>query len=418
MRVAIIGSGVSGLVSARLLAPDHDVTVFEADDRIGGHANTVRVELGDETHDVDTGFIVYNRRNYPLFDRLLDELRVETQPSEMSFSVTDEPSDVTWCGTNLNTVFARRRNALDPGFWKMLAEMVRFNRLARAALADPATPEDLTLAEFCERHGFGGRFSEHYLIPMGAAIWSADPRTFDRFPLVSLCRFLDNHGLLSFGDRPRWRTVTGGSRRYVEALVESSSFRVRTATPVTKVVRHADRVELSVEGTGPETFDHVVMACHTDQALELLSDADPETRDVLGAIRYQPNVAVLHTDRRMLPPTRRAWASWNYLRAGEDTGRATLTYHLNTLQRIRSRHEICVTLNRTDAIDPDMVLATFDYAHPVYDPGALDAQRRLDTIQGRERTWFCGAWAGYGFHEDGVRSAHEVVDAMRASGPR
>lgn len=414
MRVAIIGSGVSGLVSARLLAPEHDVTVFEADDRIGGHANTVRVDLDDETHLVDTGFIVYNRRNYPLFDRLLTELSVGTQPSEMSFSVTDEASGVSWCGTNPNTLLARRRNAVDPGFWRMVADIVRFNRLARAALADPATPEDLTLAGFCRDHGFTGRVLDHYLVPMGAAIWSADPRTFDAFPLLSLCRFLDNHGLLSFGDRPAWRTVTGGSQAYVRALVDATQCRIRTATPVTKVVRGAEGVELHASGTaaGPETFDHVVLACHTDQALELLSDADADTREVLGAIGYQPNLAVLHTDRRLLPPSPRAWASWNYRRPAQERDRATLTYHLNTLQRLRSRHEICVTLNPTDAIDPTRVLATFDYAHPVYDPGALRAQRRLVEIQGRDRTWFCGAWCGYGFHEDGVRSAHEMVAAM------
>ncbi|MGO8871879.1 MAG: NAD(P)/FAD-dependent oxidoreductase [Acidimicrobiales bacterium] len=406
MRIAIVGSGISGLVCAHLLRRRHQVTVFEADDRPGGHAHTVRVDLPDETHEVDTGFLVYNERNYPGLVRLFVQLGVATTASEMSFSVSDELSGVEWRGTSLGTVFAQRRNAVRPSFLRMLADGARFNRTARALLHGP---EDLSvsLADLLRSGRWCTPFVEWYLIPLGSSIWSADPRTFLDMPAITFARFFDNHGLLSYGDQPAWRTVVGGSRRYVEAIIAPLGDRARLATPVAKVTRRDDGVEL-YSGRGPEHFDHVVMAAHSDQALRMLSDPSTLEHQLLGAIRYQPNRATLHTDERLLPRNRRAWASWNYHRLADRPGVATLTYRLRSLQGIDSTHEILITLNRDEAIREDRVLARFDYAHPVFDVAAIAAQRRHHELNGNRRTWYCGAYWGYGFHEDGVQSALAV----------
>jgi uncharacterized protein len=418
MRVAIVGTGISGLASAHRLHRIHDVTVFEAAGRIGGHANTVRIDLDDETHHVDTGFIVYNERNYPRFTRLLDELGVATQPSEMSFSVRNEATGHEWSGSSLGGLFADRRDVARVAHWKMLADIVRFNRAARALLdatgpTDPGPPLDDFLAE----HRFQGRVVEDYIVPLGASIWSADPTTFGRYPSASLFRFLDNHGLISLGGRPRWRTVTGGSARYVDALVTPFRDRIRLGAPVEKVVRTVDGfVEVIAAGGEPEQFDHVILACHADEALALLGDPTPTEREVLGAVQFQPNEATLHTGTAMLPRSRRAWSSWNYHVTTTERHVPSLTYWMNRLQGLDSAHEICVTLNRHDEIDPGSVLGRFGYSHPVYDPGTLAAQARRHEIQGRRGTWFVGAWWGYGFHEDGVASSDEVVEAMTPGG--
>jgi predicted NAD/FAD-binding protein len=412
MRVAIIGSGVAGLVTAHLLHRRHDVVLYESDDRPGGHADTRRVELPELTCDVDTGFLVYNERTYPLFCRLLDELGIATKPSDMSFSVSDQRTGLEWRGTSFSTVFAQRRNLARPDFLRMLADVGRFNRLAGGLLSDPP-PDRVTLEEVLARHRWSAGFRDWYLVPLGSSIWSADPSTFTRIPAATFARFFERHGLLNVRDQPQWRTVDGTSRRYVEAIVRPlrSEGRLRLGTPVGKIRRQPGEVEI-VTDDGVDTYDHVVVATHSDQALNLLSDPDRLESQTLGALRYQANRATLHTDARLLPSKRRAWASWNYHRLEAEQDEATLTYYLNRLQGIESATPVLVTLNRDDAIDPEKVLATMDYAHPVLDPAAVQAQGRHSEINGTRRTWFVGAYWANGFHEDGVRSAVETCRAM------
>ena len=406
MKIAIVGTGVSGLVCAHLLSRTHDVTVFEADARPGGHAHTVRVELPDGTFDVDTGFLVYNERNYPGLIKLFADLGVATKPSDMSFSVCDEVSGLEWKGTSFDTVFAQRRNLVRPAFLRMLADIVRFNRRA-TRLLDGTSDPSMSLEDLLADGHWSSRFLDWYLVPMGSSIWSADPSTFLDMPAVTFARFFANHGLLEYGNQPDWRTVAGGSKLYVDAILGPLGKAVRLDEPVTKITRGADEVEIHTSG-GPERFDQIVVATHSDQALELLSDPSDAEREVLGAIRYQPNRATLHTDERLLPANRKAWASWNYHRVADQPTEATLTYRLRSLQGIESRDELLVTLNRDDAIDPARILRTFEYAHPVYDGPAIAAQARHEDLNGQNRTWFAGAYWGYGFHEDGVQSARVV----------
>ena len=406
MKIAIVGAGVSGLVCAHLLSRAHDVTLFEADGRPGGHAHTVRVDLADGSFDVDTGFLVYNERNYPGLVALYDDLGVTTKSSDMSFGVRDEASGLEWKGTSVDTVFAQRRNLVRPEFWRMLADVARFNRLARAQLDGPADA-GRSLGDLLDTGRWSPQFLDWYLIPLGSSIWSADPSTFLDIPAVTFARFFENHGLLDHGNQPAWRTVDGGSKRYVDAILGRLGRRVHLDEPVTKIRRGPDEVEVHT-AAGPAHFDQIVVAAHSDQALDLLSDPSPVEREVLGAIRYQPNRATLHTDRRLLPSNRRAWASWNYHRLADRPSRTTLTYRLRSLQGIPSTQELLVTLNRDDTIDPAAVLGTFDYAHPVYDGAAIAAQACHEELNGRNRTWFAGAYWGYGFHEDGVQSARTV----------
>jgi predicted NAD/FAD-binding protein len=415
MRIAIIGSGVSGLVCAHLLHGRHDVVLYEADDRPGGHSHTHRVELPDATADVDTGFLVYNERTYPLFCRLLDRLGVATQPSDMSFSVTDARTGIEWRGSSPSTVFAQRRNLARPAFGRMLVDIGRFNRLARGLLDDPPG-DQVTLEDVLAPHRWSAGFRDWYLVPLGSSIWSADPTTFTRIPAATFARFFERHGLLRLRDQPRWRTVTGGSQTYVHAILRplEAEGRVRLGTPIDKIRREPGGVELVGPG-GAESFDHVIVAAHSDQALRMLSDPDRLEGATLGALRYQPNRATLHTDQRLLPRHRRAWASWNYHRLHAETDQATLTYHLNQLQDIPSTTPVLVTLNQDEAIDPELVLARMDYAHPVLDSAAIAAQGRHRDMNGVRRTWFCGAYWGYGFHEDGVRSAVETCRALGAT---
>jgi len=425
MKIGIVGTGISGLVCAHLLHPHHDVTVFEANSYVGGHTNTVRVEVpsrsgGAEIHDVDTGFIVYNERNYPNFVALLDQLGVATQPGEMSFSVSDPRIGLEYRGTNLNTLYAQRANLAKPWFHRMLVDIVRFNRSARRMLADggdssptPAGGLDVSLDEFLRQGSYSQAFVDRFLVPLGASIWSADPDTFTQFPAVAYARFMDNHGLLELSGMPQWRTISGGSQRYVEALTAPFADRIRRNSPVRKIVRrHAGEDGIEVELMSPtyglETFDRVIIASHSDQALGVLSDASPAEHEILGAIGYQPNVATLHTDERFLPRNPRARASWNYHLGAGDGRSSTLTYWMNRLQSIESEHELLVTLNRHDEIDPATVLGRFDYDHPVFDAPAMRAQQRRHEIQGVNGTFFAGAYWGYGFHEDGVRSALDV----------
>jgi predicted NAD/FAD-binding protein len=410
VRVAIIGAGVSGLTAAHLLQGEHELTVFEAGAHPGGHVTTVRVD--DEQRgplDVDTGFIVFNDRNYPRFERLLGELGVATQRSDMSFSVADEHGDFEYSGASPNGLFAKRAHLVAPWFHRMVADLVRFQRAARELLAGTADP---SLAAWLEEQRFSRAFVDRLIVPQASAVWSADPRQMATFPARFLATFFDHHGMLGLRDRPRWRTVSGGSRRYVDALVRPWRERLRLSTPIRAIERHDDHVLVRPREGEPERFDQVVLACHADQALALLADASGHEHEVLGAFPYQPNEAVLHTDRRLLPRRRRAWASWNYHLLDEPNGAATVTYHMNRLQSLRSGRELCVTLNRTEAIDPAHVIATIPYAHPVYTSAGQAAQRRHHEISGRRRTHFCGAYWGWGFHEDGVASGVRVARAL------
>ncbi len=411
MRIAIIGAGVSGLACAHVLHPEHEVVVFEAAARPGGHANTVHVETDTGAYDIDTGFIVFNDRNYPGFERLLEELGVATQPSEMSFGVSDG-GDFEYNGASPNGLFAVRRHALAPSFHRMIADLARFKRDARELLR---SDEDPSLRQWLEQGGYSPGFVERLIVPQASAVWSADPAQMWSFPARFLLEFFENHGMLEFARRPRWRTVSGGSRKYVEALIAPWRERLRLSTPVTRVVRHPDRVEVTARGGEPECFDAVVFATHSDQALALLSDPSALEVQLLGAIPYQTNEAVLHTDRSLLPRRRRAWASWNYHLGGVEIGRATVTYHMNRLQSLHSDREFCVTLNRAAAIDSERIIATFRYAHPVYTSTGVAAQARHAEISGHNRTHYCGAYWGWGFHEDGVASALRVARELAVS---
>jgi predicted NAD/FAD-binding protein len=412
MKIAVVGAGISGLVVAHLLHRAHDVTVFEANAYPGGHTNTVRVDTPHETHHVDTGFIVFNDRNYPNFERLLERLAVDVQRSTMSFSVSDEMGDFEYSSASPNGLFAKRAHLLTPAFHRMIADLARFNRAARELLGDRGG--DPSLGEWLEVHRFSRAFTERLIIPQASAVWSADPRQMWSFPARLLVEFFDRHGMLSFRDRPRWQTIRGGSARYVEALTGPFADRLRLNTPVQDVTRCPGHVLVTPRGGEAERFDEVVLATHSDQALALLDDASDREHEILGAIAYQPNEAVLHTDVRMLPRRRRAWASWNYHLLGEPKRASTVTYHMNRLQSLRAEREFCVTLNRTEDIDPARVIRTIRYAHPVYTADAVTAQARVSEISGRNRTHFCGAYWGWGFHEDGVVSALRVGERFGA----
>ncbi|HUA44515.1 MAG TPA: FAD-dependent oxidoreductase [Solirubrobacteraceae bacterium] len=410
MRIAIIGAGVSGLVCAHLLYREHELVVFDASDRAGGHANTVSVEAESGTYDIDTGFIVFNDRNYPSFERLLGELDVQTQASAMSFGVSDGV-DFEYNGSSPNGLFASRAQMLRPALYRMVADLVRFNRDARELLSSDRNP---SLCEWLQERRYSRAFVQRLIVPQASAVWSADPAQMWSFPARFLVEFFDNHGMLGFRERPRWRTITGGSRKYVEALTRCWRGRLRLGTPVTEVARHSDRVVVTARGCEPERFDAVVMATHSDQALALLADPSERERELLGAIPYQRNEAVLHTDRSLLPRRRRAWASWNYHLDADVSGRCAVTYHMNRLQSLRADREFCVTLNRTAAIDPERIIRTIQYAHPVYTPAGVTAQSRHHEISAHNRTHYCGAYWGWGFHEDGVNSALRVAREIGA----
>ncbi len=364
MRIAIVGAGISGLVVAHLLHPEHQITVFEANDYAGGHTNTIRVETAEETQQIDTGFIVFNDRNYPNFERLLRRLRVPWQPSTMTFSVSDGVGDFEYSGGSANGLYAKRAHLVTPWFHRMVADLARFNRAARALCreqggdsapgreAPSLEGEGPSLGHWLEQQGFSRAFVERLIVPQASAVWSADPRQMWSFPARFMAEFFDHHGMLGFRDRPQWRTIVGGSARYVEALTRPFGDRLRLRTPVEAVTRHPDHVIVKGRGCEAERFDEVVLATHSDQALALLRDRTDAEREILGAIGYQPNEAVLHTDVRMLPRRPRAWASWNYHLLAEPRDCTTVTYHMNRLQSLRSEHEFCVTLNRTDEIDP------------------------------------------------------------------
>jgi predicted NAD/FAD-binding protein len=410
MKIAIVGAGVSGLVAAHLLGREHQISVFEAGDYAGGHTNTIRVDTANETHHVDTGFIVFNDRNYPNFERLLERLGVAWQPSSMTFSVSDGRGDFEYNGSSPNGLFAKRAHLVTPWFHRMVADLARFNRTARELLQREETGP--SLGDWLEQQRFSRPFVERLIVPQASAVWSADPHQMWSFPARFLAEFFDNHGMLSLRGRPQWRAVHGGSGRYVEALTRPFADRIRLGTPIVSVTRGDDHVLVSPQGGEPESFDEVVLATHADQALALLADATPREHEILGAIPYQPNEAVLHTDVRMLPRRRRAWASWNYHLLEQPGDRATVTYHMNRLQSLRSEQQFCVTLNRTDQIDPAHVIRKISYAHPVFTGDGVRAQHRVQEISAQRHTHFCGAYWGWGFHEDGVVSALRVADGL------
>ena len=410
MKIAIVGTGISGMVAAYLLHQDHEITVFEAADYIGGHTNTIEVQLNGRTYAVDTGFIVFNDWTYPNFVRLLNRLGVVSQPSDMSFSVKCERTGLEYNGTNLNRLFAQRRNLLRPSFYRMIRDILRFNQES-LELLDRSDPGP-SLGPYLEARQYSKAFIDHYIVPMGAAIWSAGHRTMRDFPARYLVQFFKNHGMLSVDKRPTWRVIRGGSQRYAEKLVAPFRDRILLNSPVQSISRNPNGVEIRAHVNGQDSramrFDHVIVASHSDQALSMLADPSPAEKDVLGAIRYQQNDAVLHTDASLLPRRKLAWAAWNYHLLPDQPDRAVLTYHMNRLQSLIAPHEFCVTLNHTAAIDPAKILKSIIYHHPVYSPEAVAAQKRHGEISGPNRTSYCGAYWGYGFHEDGVKSALAV----------
>jgi uncharacterized protein len=416
MKIAIVGAGVSGLVAAHVLHRHHDVTLFEANDYPGGHTHTVRVETEGGAWDVDTGFIVHNDRNYPHFQRLLAQLGVATQPSDMSFGVADAAGRFEYSGASPNGLYAQRRHLVTPWFQRMVADLVRFNREARALLAGTgpdAGGSDISLRAWLEERRYSRAFVERLIVPQAAAVWSADPRQLWSFPARFLVEFFDNHGMLGFRDRPRWRTVAGGSRRYVEAIVARlGESRVRLATPIRAIARHDEHVELTPLRGEPVRFDHVVIATHSDQALRMLADPSDREHELLGAFPYQRNDVTLHTDRGLLPRRRRAWASWNYHLLDHEPGRPTVTYLMNRLQRLDADRELLVTLNRDGDVAPEHVLDRFRYDHPVFTAAGVAAQRRRHELDGVPRTSYCGAYWGWGFHEDGVLSALRACERL------
>ncbi len=422
MKIAVVGAGVSGLGCAHLLAREHAVTLYEAAPRLGGHTNTVDITIDGISHPVDTGFLVFNERTYPNLIRLLGELAVPTALSDMSFAVSVPVGDggrmLEWSGASLDTVFAQRRNLASPRFLAMLRDLLRFNRQATAIAEGRESGDELSLGEFLDRNRYGQSFRQWYLLPMAGAIWSCPLATMLAYPAATFIRFCHNHGLLQVNDRPRWFTVAGGARQYVEKIAAGLTD-IRAGEPVLEVTRQEGAHKVAVRTQrGVALYDQVVLASHSDQSLRVLTDADAAERSVLADVGYQANRAILHTDERLMPRSRKVWSAWNYLSAGGANPDVAVTYLLNKLQPLPFKSPVFVSLNPLLQPRADKVLAEFDYAHPVFDQAAIAAQRRLPDVQGRRRVWFAGAWTGYGFHEDGLKSGLAVAEALGALGRR
>ena len=417
MRIAVVGSGISGMVAASRLHRHHEVTVFEAGSHVGGHTHTVDVQWQGRHYAIDTGFIVFNDWTYPRFIALLNELGVEYQSSNMSFSLRDERNGLEYNGTNINTLFAQRLNALRPSFLRMIADILRFNKRSLDLLA--GNDDALTLGEYLDEHRYSRAFREKFIVPMGMSIWSASERTMLAFPARFFVEFFEKHGFLNVNDRPVWQAIKGGSREYMRKLAAPLAHRIRLNTPVVSVRRDPAGVTIRTGINTVERFDHVFLACHSDQALKLLQDPSAAETEVLGAIPYQENEAVLHTDDRLLPRARLARAAWNYhlLAVRDPCQRVALTYDMNVLQSLDAPARFLVTLNRTADIDPSKVLKTINCHHPVYLPAGVAAQKRRTAISGVNRTFYCGAYWRYGFHEDGVVSAEWALEDFARLAP-
>ena len=414
-RIAVIGSGISGMASAYFLNRMHDVVLFEAAGYLGGHTNTVDVTLEGRTHGVDTGFLVYNERTYPNLVALFDELGVDSIASDMSFGVSMDDGALEWAGTSVDTVFAQRANAASPAFLRMLWDILHFNRNAERFLQS-ANQTALTLGQLLQQQGYGARFRDAYLLPMAAAIWSSSPSDILRFPAATFLRFCLNHALLQVSDRPQWRTVAGGARHYVHKIAATLPD-VRLNTAVHSVRRNGASMRVWSDSTAPEDFDAVVFATHAPTTLAMLHDASETERAILGAVRYQPNTAYLHTDAALMPRRAKVWSAWNYLAGAKADGQrpVCVSYWLNPLQALPFETPVIVTLNPHKPPAADRQLATFEYAHPVMDQATVRAQHQLPQIQGNGGAWFAGAWTGYGFHEDGLKSALRIAAAFDAA---
>ncbi|MBX3361566.1 MAG: FAD-dependent oxidoreductase [Phycisphaeraceae bacterium] len=412
MKIAIIGSGISGLVVAHRLHQEHDLTIYESAGHVGGHTRTLTIDHEGRRIPVDTGFIVFNTRNYPLFTALLDELGVESQPTTMSFSVRDDARRFEYGGGSLNAIIAQRANLFRPRFWRMIAGFRRFATEAPRAIE--SGDEWTTLGAFLERECYPAPFRDHLIVPMAAAIWSTPDADILGLPLGFFVRFFSNHGMLSVRERPVWRTIVGGSRTYVDRLSAPFQSRIRLHAPVHSVARLRDGVRIRT-ATEEHIFDEVVFACHADQALRLLEDPTPAEREILGSLPYRPNEAILHTDQSLLPKCRRAWSAWNYIARHSNTPGVAVTYDMEILQRLGTRRHPCVTLNNTGAVDPATIIDRHSFEHPAFDVASIKAQQRHAEISGVRHTHYCGAYWFNGFHEDGVRSGARVADAIRSS---
>jgi uncharacterized protein len=411
-RIAVVGSGIAGLTSALLLQKKYNVSLFEQNDYFGGHTHTIDVDVAGKRYPVNTGFIVYNDWTYPNFIRLMEHLGVASEPSNMSFSVHCDRSGLEYNGTTLNSLFCQRKNLLSPRFWRMVNDIIRFNRNATTDHLEGRISADATLQQYLDQNDYSEEFTRYYIIPMGAAIWSTSEADMLRFPFAFFVRFFHNHGMLSVNERPQWRVISGGSRSYVKALLGQLRGPVHVNRPVVRIERHDTGVML-LDGHGQrEHFDAVVMACHSDQALQLLQAPTPNEQRVLGAIPYLPNDVVLHTDTRLLPERKLAWAAWNYRIPRQANAPVMLTYNMNILQNFTGSTTFCVSLNQTDNIDPAKVLARYNYSHPGFTLDGMAAQQRWALINGERHTYYCGAYWFNGFHEDGVNSAIRVAESL------
>ncbi len=411
MKIAVVGTGISSLAASYALCDQHELTLFDAADHIGGHTHTIDVRIGDEQHAIDTGFIVFSRANYPNFCRLLDELKVESQPTSMGFSVRCEQTGLEYNGTSLNTMFAQRRNLLRPSFYKLIREIIRFGQIGPALLTGET--DAITVKQYVARERFSDEFLKHYLVPLGASLWSCPADSFLNFPIRFVVDFLHHHQMLQVSAKREWRVIKGGSKQYVGPLTRKFAHRIFLQTPVRSIHRSLDHVMLTLPGGEQRRFDQVILGCHADTALRLLGDdATPTERELLGVFPYQKNVAILHTDTSVLPKRKLAWASWNYRINARSDRQATVTYDMNILQSLKSRHEFLVTLDDESSIDPAKIIKRIDYEHPIYTAGRSAAQSRHGELAVGNRTSFCGAYWGYGFHEDGVRSGLAVAAAI------
>ena len=411
MKIAVVGTGIAGNVAAYYLNKEHDITVFESSDYIGGHTHTHQIDIGEESHKIDTGFIVFNENTYPNFIKLLGELGVEYQKSDMSFSVQCEKTGLEYNGSTLNQLFAQRRNLFRPSFYRMIKDILRFNKQCIELLEQPH--DHLSLGEYLAANDYSEQFIHHYIVPMGAAIWSTDHDSMFDFPARFFVQFFHNHGMLSVDERPQWHVIKNGSAEYVKPLVAAHKEKILLSAPVESIIRSATEVLIKAKGQQEQAFDYVFIASHSDQALAMLEQPSEAEQDVLSAIPYTYNEAVLHTDESLLPKRKLAWAAWNYHLLKEQKEQVALTYDMNILQSLKSKHNFCVTLNNTEAIDQSKIIKRLDYMHPFFSLDGVKAQQRQSEINGSLRTFYCGAYWRYGFHEDGVVSALTALDDFK-----